>query len=256
VADPRATTARASNPLSAGSTIAAPLPISGLMPYARTLLTTLLLALYAVPAHAASGASAGNTGGSIALTDTGGNLPWPDDDGAPQPPATPLGPLPDLLPDLQPPDPALVPVTSATVHGTVARVRTDGRAAIPLGAPKRVRRLISQYNKIVGKRYKWGGGHAVVDDKAYDCSGAVGYGLIKTGMLQTTMVSGGFARWAAAGAGRWMTIYATREHVYTEIAGLRLDTSPVGDWGGADGVRWRPVIGKRNGFHMRHPVGL
>jgi cell wall-associated NlpC family hydrolase len=226
------------------------------MPYARTLLTTLLLALCAVPAHAAPAASAANTGGSIALTDTGGNLPWAGDDSTPQTPVSPLRPLQDLLPDLQPPDPALAPVTSATVPGTVARLRTDGRAAIPLGAPKRVRRLVAQYNKIVGKRYKWGGGHAVVDDRAYDCSGAVGYALVKTGMLQTTMVSGAFARWAAAGAGRWMTIYANREHVYTEIAGLRLDTSSVGDRGGAHGVRWRPVIGKRNGFHVRHPVGL
>jgi cell wall-associated NlpC family hydrolase len=230
--------------------------MSGLMPYARTLLTTLLLALNAIPAHAAPAASAGNTGGSIALTDTGGNLLWPGDGSTPQAPVTPLNPLLDLLPGLQAPDPALVPVTSVTVPGTVARLRTDGTAAIPLGAPKRVRRLISQYNKIVGKRYRWGGGHAVVDDKAYDCSGAVGYALIKTGMLRTTMVSGSFARWAAAGEGRWMTIYATREHVYTEIAGLRLDTSPVGDRGGAHGVRWRPVIGKRDGFHVRHPIGL
>lgn len=234
--------------------------MSGPMPYARALLTTLLLTLYAVPAHAAHAAppaSATGAGGPSVLTDSGGDLPWPyDDDEAPVP-AAPLDPLLDLLPDLAPePDPALVPVTSATVPGTVARIRTDGRAAVPLGAPKRVRRLISQYNKIVGKRYKWGGGHAVVDDKAYDCSGAVGYGLIKTGLLNTTMVSGRFARWAAAGEGRWMTIYANREHVYTEIAGLRLDTSPVGDWGGAHGVRWRPAIGRRYGFKARHPVGL
>jgi cell wall-associated NlpC family hydrolase len=147
-------------------------------------------------------------------------------------------------------------VTTTYVAGKVARMRTDGKAAIPRGAPKRVRSLIAQYNRIVGKRYKWGGGHATLVDSGYDCSGAVGYGLINTGMLATTMVSGSFARWGAAGAGRWVTVYAHRSHVYVEVAGLRLDTSPVGDRGGRSGVRWRPVIGQRRGFKARHPVGL
>ncbi|MFP5363061.1 MAG: hypothetical protein ACLGI5_10065 [Thermoleophilia bacterium] len=150
----------------------------------------------------------------------------------------------------------LPPVTASFVAGRTARLRTDGKAAIPRGAPKRVRALISQYNRIVGKRYKWGGGHARLVDTGYDCSGAVGYGLIKGGMLRTTMVSGSFARWGAAGAGRWVTVYAHRSHVYIEVAGLRLDTSSVGDRAGRGGVRWRPVIGQRRGFKVRHPAGL
>jgi hypothetical protein len=182
---------------------------------------------------------------------------WPDGATAPQP-----GPAPGLWPDAgdggyeQPVEPELPPITSSYVAGKEARMRTDGRAAIPRGAPKRVRSLISQYNRIVGKRYKWGGGHATLVDTGYDCSGAVGYGLIKGGLLRTTMVSGQFARWGAAGAGRWITIYAHKDHVYMEIAGLRLDTSPVGDRSGRSGVRWRPLIGKRDGFKVRHPVGL
>lgn len=151
---------------------------------------------------------------------------------------------------------ALPPVRSSYVPGRLARMRADGKAAIPRGAPKRVRALISQYNRIVGKRYKWGGGHARLADTGYDCSGAVGYGLIKGGMSRTTMTSGSFARWGAAGAGRWVTIYAHTSHVYIEIAGLRLDTSAVGDRGGRSGVRWRPVIGQRRGFRLRHPAGL
>lgn len=148
------------------------------------------------------------------------------------------------------------PVTSTYVAGKVARMRTDGKAAIPRGAPKRVRSLIAQYNRIVGKSYKWGGGHARLVDSGYDCSGAVGYGLIKGGLLRATMVSGSFARWGSAGTGRWVTIYAHRDHVYIEVAGLRLDTSAVGDRGGRSGVRWRPVIGQRGGFKVRHPTGL
>jgi hypothetical protein len=150
----------------------------------------------------------------------------------------------------------LPPVTSSYVSGKVARMRTDGRAAVPRGAPRSVRSLIKRYNRIIGMRYKWGGGHAKLDDNGYDCSGAVGYGLIKDGLLTTTMVSGSFARWGASGAGRWITIYAHKAHVYTEVAGLRLDTSPVGDAAGLNGVRWRPLIGQRRGFKIRHPVGF
>lgn len=150
----------------------------------------------------------------------------------------------------------LAPVGSTYVAGKVARMRTDGRAAIPRGAPKRARSLIAQYNRIAGKRYKWGGGHARLVDSGYDCSGAVGYGLIRGGLLHTTIVSGDFARWGAAGAGRWVTIFSHRSHVYIEVAGLRLDTSAVGDRGGRSGVRWRPAIGRRRGFKARHPVGL
>jgi hypothetical protein len=185
-----------------------------------------------------------------------GEPAWPDNAGTTPQPGT------DLWPDGndggygQPVEEALPPVATSYVAGKEARMRTDGKAAIPRGAPKRVRSLISQYNRIVGKRYKWGGGHATLVDTGYDCSGAVGYGLIKGGLLRTTMVSGSFARWGAAGAGRWVTVYAHKEHVYIEVAGLRLDTSPVGDRGGRNGVRWRPVIGKRDGFKVRHPVGL
>ncbi len=236
---------RASRQSRAGSKISALLPMSGAMPIARTLLIALLLSLFAAPAQAWP-------------------LPVPIDPGAVEivdPPVTggnPLDDLLDILPPLQlEPEPEpLLPATTTIVPGKLARLRTDGRAAIPRDAPKRVRRLIAQYNRIVGKRYRWGGGHAVVEDRAYDCSGAVGYGLIRTGMLDRTMVSGSFARWAAGGEGRWVTIYANREHVYTELAGLRLDTSPYGDPDGAHGVRWRPVVGPRRGFKVRHPVGL
>lgn len=157
------------------------------------------------------------------------------------------------------PDPAvLVPVPSSrrTVKGRVARIRTDGRAAIPRSAPKRVKRVLAAANLIVGKPYKWGGGHARLFDSGYDCSGAVGYALIRAGLLHGSMVSGTFARWAKAGAGRWISIHANKGHVYMEIAGLRLDTSAVGDPAGRKGVRWRPVIGRRTGFHTRHIVGL
>jgi hypothetical protein len=112
------------------------------------------------------------------------------------------------------------------------------------------------WNKIIGKPYKWGRGHARLFDSGYDCSGSVSFALIRSGLLGSPLVSGTYARWGAAGAGRSVTIFANRGHVYMEVAGLRLDTSSVGDWGGKHGVRWRPLIGKRKGFRVRHIAGL
>lgn len=175
----------------------------------------------------------------------------------------------DYVPSVQPQQPApapyepevpyepVLPTTNETiVKGKVAKLRTDGKAAIPRGAPKRVRNLIRAANQIVGKKYKWGGGHAKLVDTGYDCSGSVSYALIKAGFQRSPVVSGTFARMYAAGAGKYVSIYANKGHVYMEVAGLRLDTSATGDPRGNKGVRWRPVIGKRSGFKARHPVGL
>jgi cell wall-associated NlpC family hydrolase len=160
-----------------------------------------------------------------------------------------LDPAP-LVPELP-----TVPVTK-TIPGKVAMLRTDGKAAIPRGAPKRVQALIAAANKIIGKPYCWGGGHAKLADAGYDCSGAVSYALIGAQLLAAPQVSGSLAKWQAAGSGRWLSVYANKGHVYLEVPGLRLDTSAVGDRRGRSGVRWRPVIGKRKGFHARHPLGL
>jgi hypothetical protein len=160
-------------------------------------------------------------------------------------------------PPLEAPDPVAPPlVTTDTVQGTVAMLRTDGKAAIPRDAPKAVRRLIRQANHIIGKPYKWGGGHVKLRDRGYDCSGAVSFALVKAKMLEAVLVSGMFKRWGTAGSGNWISVHARTSHVYMEVAGLRLDTSTVGDPSGSDGVRWRPLIGKRSGFTARHPAGL
>ena len=144
----------------------------------------------------------------------------------------------------------------AVFPGAPATIGEDGLAVPPAGAPGQVVAAIEAANRIVGKPYKWGGGHAKVQDSGYDCSGTVSYALIRAGLLTAPMVSGTFARWGSAGAGRWTAIYANKGHVYMEVAGLRLDTSAVGDPIGGNGVRWRPLIGKRRGFHVRHVTGL
>jgi hypothetical protein len=198
------------------------------------------------------GTSDYDNGGSVPVTsgDDDGDYgdDGDDDPFAPTPtPKVPTTPTAPVLPT--------IPVTK-TVPGTVAKLRTDGKAAIPRGAPKRVQALIAAANQIVGKPYKWGGGHAKLVDKGYDCSGAVSFALIGAGMLASPMVSGTLAKWQATGGGKWLSIYANKGHVYLEVAGLRLDTSAVGDPTRLDGVRWRPLIGRRAGFHARHVVGL
>ena len=164
----------------------------------------------------------------------------------------------DPQPGRPPPTPvAELPLARGkTIPGRAARLRADGKAAVPLGAPRRVRDVVRALNEIVGKPYKWGGGHGSIIDRGYDCSGAVSYGLIRNRMLPSPMVSGRLAHWGSAGAGRWISVYANNGHVYMEVAGLRLDTSPVGDPTRRKGVRWRPAIGRRGGFAARHPAGL
>ncbi len=240
------------------------------------LLALLLLPVVAAPASAS--ASLHRPATAVAAQDETGD-PGNDPDGAYDdpgqqaqddaededlPPAVPPTPAPATPPPVNqspfPPEPRapLMPplVTTGTVPGRDALLRTDGRAAIPRGAPLRVRAIIAAANRIIGKRYRWGGGHAKLADSGYDCSGTVSYALIRAGELGSPLVSGSFAHWGSRGAGSYVTIYANRNHVYAEIAGLRLDTSAVGDPGGRDGVRWRPVIGKRRGFAVRHVPGL
>jgi cell wall-associated NlpC family hydrolase len=143
-----------------------------------------------------------------------------------------------------------------TVAGRTAMLRRNGLAAIPRSAPRAVKAIIAAANQIIGKPYKWGGGHGRLFDSGYDCSGSVSYALIRAGILPYPMVSGTFARWGVNGIGRYVTIYANKAHVYMEVAGLRLDTSAVGDPSGKSGVRWRPPIGKRFSFAARHVPGL
>jgi cell wall-associated NlpC family hydrolase len=128
----------------------------------------------------------------------------------------------------------------------------DGRAVAPLDAPPAVRLVIRAANRIRAKPYVWGGGHAAWAAVGYDCSGSVSYALHGGRLLSSPLVSGAFMRWGAPGPGRWITIYANREHVYAVIAGLRWDT--VGDSHGS-GPRWHVSPPYPKGFVVRHPVG-
>jgi cell wall-associated NlpC family hydrolase len=130
----------------------------------------------------------------------------------------------------------------------------DGRAIAPPGAPPAVKQAIAAANRIDGRPYVWGGGHASFISHGYDCSGAVSYVLHAAGLLGTTMVSGQLAYWGEGGEGRWITVYANAEHVYMVVAGLRFDTRD--DPEGVNGPRWKRAWVDGRGFAARHPGGL
>ena len=145
---------------------------------------------------------------------------------------------------------------TAVVPGAVATIGADGRAAAPAEAPPQVHAAIAAANRIVGKPYRYGGGHAKVEDTGYDCSGTISYALIGAKLLKAPLDSSSFMRWGESGPGSWITVYTNPGHAFVVIAGLRLDTSAAGDPSGQKGPRWRRALRATRGYRARHPVGL
>src|SRR4051812_38048070 len=68
--------------------------------------------------------------------------------------------------------------TTQVAPGAKATMASDGLHAVaPSDAPQEVQDAIAAANKIVGKPYKYGGGHGSWTDSGYDCSGTVSYAL-------------------------------------------------------------------------------
>jgi NlpC/P60 family len=144
------------------------------------------------------------------------------------------------------------PVSYRFEHGRTALLK-NGTAYAPRSAPLAVKRAIAAGNRLQGKPYKWGGGHARHDDSGYDCSGTVSYVLREAGLLRGSMPSSGYFRYGKKGEGRWITVYIRKGHVFLTVAGLRLDT---GGPGNRTGPRWKPETRQSVGHVMRHPSGL
>ncbi len=143
------------------------------------------------------------------------------------------------------------------VAGSVAKRLKSGYAAAPADAPVKVQEAIFAANEIVGKPYRYGGGHARFKDSGYDCSGTISYALHGAGLLRSPLDSGSFMRWARKGSGKWITVYAHGGHAWLKIAGLRLDTSSAGERrSSGEGPRWRTNLRGGRGFARRHPAGL
>jgi hypothetical protein len=144
------------------------------------------------------------------------------------------------------------PVSYRFEHGRTAMLK-DGLAYAPKRAPLAVKKAIAAGNRLQGKPYKWGGGHARHIDSGYDCSGTVSYVLREAGLLKGSMPSSGYFNYGKKGEGDWITVYVRRGHVFMTVAGLRLDTG----WGSdRSGPRWHTRTRPGKGHVMRHPAGL
>ena len=144
------------------------------------------------------------------------------------------------------------PLSKLTAPGAKATITSTGLAIPPAGAPKSVQAAIRAGNKIAKKPYKWGGGHATLNDSGYDCSGSVSYALRGGKLMTSAMASTGFMSWGRRGRGDWITIRANAGHVYMVIAGLRFDTSASK----RTGTRWSTQMRSARGFVATHPPGL
>lgn len=144
------------------------------------------------------------------------------------------------------------PVSYRFDHGRTAMIK-NGIAYAPRKAPAAVKKAIAAGNRLQGKPYKWGGGHARHHDSGYDCSGTTSYVLREAGLLKGSLTSRGFFNYGEKGAGKWITVYVRNGHVFMTVAGLRLDTG----WGSnRSGPRWLTQTRPGRGHVMRHPKGL
>lgn len=159
-------------------------------------------------------------------------------------PSWPLS-VADEVAQAQPPPPA-----------NLDRVVLQGRTAIaPAGTLPTIERAIAAGNILQTRSYKYGGGRDSLEDWGYDCSGSVSYVLIKAGLLDEPRTSQSFATYGEPGPGRWITIYATRGHVFMTVCGLRLDTGSRGGVG-ERGPRWNLTPRDGSGSIVRHPRGF
>jgi hypothetical protein len=151
-----------------------------------------------------------------------------------------------------------VPVTT----GDRAELLPNGLAAAPADAPLAVRQIISAGNQIVGKPYMYGGGHGLALSTiapSYDCSSSVEHLLYGGGLLPVDYEapSGTLESFGQPGPGQWVTLFASADHVFMYVAGLRWDTHNAGGPAdGSTGIGWHPLIRSDAGFVARHPVGL
>jgi hypothetical protein len=150
----------------------------------------------------------------------------------------------------------------ALTPGDRAQLLPNGLAAAPQNAPIAVKEMIAAGNQIVGKPYVYGGGHGLPLSEvapAYDCSSSVEHLLYGARLLPVTYggSSSELEAFGDPGTGQWVTLYASADHVFMYVAGLRWDTyNAAGPGDGSGGIGWHPLIRDSNGFVARHPVGL
>jgi len=64
-------------------------------------------------------------------------------------------------------------------------------------------------------------------------------------------------KYGVPGHGTWITVFSNPSHAYAVVAGLRWDTSAVGEkLNSGSGPRWRASKRRSRGYVMRHYPGL
>jgi hypothetical protein len=114
--------------------------------------------------------------------------------------------------------------------------------------------VIAAANAIVGKPYRYGGGHGKWEDTGYDCSGSESYALHGADLIDRPMDSTEFMSFGEPGEGTWITSYANSGHSFLVVAGLRFDTG-YND-GSSSGPKWSAKMRPTDGYTARHPEGL
>ena len=65
--------------------------------------------------------------------------------------------------------------------------------------------------------------------------------------------SGDLESFGQPGPGRWVTLYASADHVFIYVAGLRWDThNAAGPEDGSAGIGWHPLVRERR--RLRRPA--
>ena len=139
--------------------------------------------------------------------------------------------------------------------GEKATLGADGLAVAPASAPPEVQQVIAAANAIVGKPYRYGGGHGNWEDSGYDCSGSESYALHGADLIDRPMDSTEFMSFGDAGPGTWITSYANSGHSYLVVAGLRFDTG-YNNSSSSSGPKWSAQMRPSDGYTVRHPEGL
>ncbi len=138
--------------------------------------------------------------------------------------------------------------------GEDATLGPDGLAVAPASAPPEVQQVIAAANAIVGKPYRYGGGHGKWEDTGYDCSGSESYALHGANLISRPMDSTEFMSFGEPGPGTWITSYANSGHSFLVVAGLRFDTGYNDS--SSSGPKWNTKMRPSDGYTVRHPDGL
>ena len=135
-----------------------------------------------------------------------------------------------------------------------ATLGADGKAIAPVGAPPEVVAVIAAANEIVGKPYRYGGGHGDWEDSGYDCSGSESYALHGADLVSRPMNSSEFMSWGEPGEG-------AVDHQLRATVATPSSWSPACDSTRATTTRRAPARSGRtkmrptDGYTVRHPAG-